>query len=229
MSFHDSNSELSQLNRSQGEFLKLHPMTLTVLRLAKYMTRKSKGLFNCFIGDKLVDLGVLPNPSLQLKGPLSFDEKYLEVKGKKARLLKPMCICLDGIAKGYAVDKAIKFLKQNSVSEGYINAGGDLRVFGNCTLPIRRISPEGSQDCSFQLINSALATSWVREQTEAKYPGKILSVTKENKPQLGTWSIVASSAWRADALTKVVCQLPKSQRSEFIESLGGYWLDLEGA
>jgi Membrane-associated lipoprotein involved in thiamine biosynthesis len=37
--------------------------------------------------------------------------------------------CQSGIAKGFAVDRAVKALRRAGVSS--VNAGGDLRVFGS--------------------------------------------------------------------------------------------------
>ncbi|HYR35082.1 MAG TPA: FAD:protein FMN transferase, partial [Burkholderiales bacterium] len=38
---------------------------------------------------------------------------------------------LDGIAKGFAVDRAVECLRDAGVAAGVVNAGGDLRVFGS--------------------------------------------------------------------------------------------------
>src|SRR5437762_3289177 len=38
---------------------------------------------------------------------------------------------LDGIAKGFAVDRAVECLQSAGIRSGVVNAGGDLRVFGD--------------------------------------------------------------------------------------------------
>src|SRR5207237_6464818 len=38
---------------------------------------------------------------------------------------------LDGIAKGFAVDRAVECLQDAGIAAGVVNAGGDLRVFGD--------------------------------------------------------------------------------------------------
>ena len=43
---------------------------------------------------------------------------------------------LGGIAKGYAVDAGIEALRAAGAAAGWVNAGGDLRVFGAASLPI---------------------------------------------------------------------------------------------
>jgi len=43
---------------------------------------------------------------------------------------RPVALDLGGIAKGYAVDRAVATLLATGCSSGLVNAGGDLRVFG---------------------------------------------------------------------------------------------------
>jgi thiamine biosynthesis lipoprotein len=43
---------------------------------------------------------------------------------------------LDGIAKGFAVDRAVECLRQAGMTAGAVNAGGDLRVFGDESQPL---------------------------------------------------------------------------------------------
>lgn len=53
------------------------------------------------------------------------------LEGNQIRLEKEgMQIDLGGIAKGYAVDKAIEALKKNSIKRALVNAGGDLYALG---------------------------------------------------------------------------------------------------
>ena len=41
-----------------------------------------------------------------------------------------MWLDLGGVAKGYAVDEAVRVLKEGGIRSGIVNAGGDLRSFG---------------------------------------------------------------------------------------------------
>jgi len=43
---------------------------------------------------------------------------------------------LDGIAKGFAVDRAVECLRAAGMTRGAVNAGGDLRVFGEAWQPL---------------------------------------------------------------------------------------------
>jgi thiamine biosynthesis lipoprotein len=69
----------------------------------------------------------------------------------------PLRLDLGGIAKGYAVDRALAALRAAGCRRGLVNAGGDLAVFGadgHCVV----IRNHG-RDSIVELNNAALATS----------------------------------------------------------------------
>ena len=67
---------------------------------------------------------------------------------------------LGGIAKGYAVDVGVEALVAEGVSAGWVNAGGDLRVFGAATVPIDLRDEVGGGVRRFaRLGDGAFATS----------------------------------------------------------------------
>lgn len=219
LSFHDPDSELSRLNKSDGNEVKLHPLSLRVLRLAKLISRQSNELFNCTVAGTLVNKNILPN---------HFDREFLErgnshdieLDNHQARLRRPVLITLDGIAKGYAVDYAILMMKRCGLNSGWVNAGGDLRVYGDIALPIQRRELSDGFSNLGHLKNAALSTSWIKSNYDHAYPGWIVAGNEE-KPVEGSWSILAKKSWLADALTKVAGLAKKEQRSTLIEQLGG--------
>ena len=67
---------------------------------------------------------------------------------------------LGGIGKGFAVDAAIEALQQHGAVGGWVNAGGDLRVFGPLSVPIDlRDEVEGGVRRFATLGDGAFATS----------------------------------------------------------------------
>lgn len=91
---------------------------------------------------------------------------------------------LGGIAKGHAIDRAVAALRACGVDSGWVNAGGDLRAFGDAELPVRlRDELCGGVREFARLSDGALATSVLA--------GRHVSVA-------------APSCLWADALTKVV-------------------------
>jgi thiamine biosynthesis lipoprotein len=223
LSFHDPRSELSRLNGSRGEFQLLSPIALQVLRLARAMTAASGGLFNCTLGGLLVRRGVLPNHD-QRDSLDCGSAADLQIEHRGARLVRDVKITLDGIAKGYAVDRAVRLLRRARIPAGWVNAGGDLRVFGNLTLPVQRREANGTIRPLGGLQEAAMASSAVRGHPRARTPGVILGGT-DQRPAPGVWSVLAHQAWRADALTKVAALAPAESRHLMVSRLGGRLLD----
>ena len=228
MSFHQPDSELSQLNRARGQAINCHPLTHRCLSLAKAMTRASQGRFNCTLGANLVKAGVLPDQDF-FNGehqPLAVgNAEDLELRGHQARLRRPVLITLDGIAKGFAVDSAIGQLKMADAKAGWINAGGDIRAFGELVLPVSLRDHLGGEHPLGGLQNAALATSTASSSQEV--PGQLLG-TQAQPLAPSTWSLMAHYAWRADALTKVAANLPVDWSTEdkqaYLAQLGGRWI-----
>ena len=91
---------------------------------------------------------------------------------------------LGGIGKGHAVDCAIATLRAAGVEAGWVNAGGDLRVFGDVALPVHlRDEVRGGVVPFADLRDGAFATS--------RLPA-------------GHASVAAEECLWADALTKLV-------------------------
>lgn len=226
LSFHNPASELSRLNRSVMEWQKLQVSSMQCLKLARALTRISAGKFNCTLGKALVDKGALPPPANSRTPLMIGNWQDIEIRGECVRLRRPVWITLDGIAKGFAVDLAIKTLKQQGVASAWINAGGDIRVYGATVMPISIRDHLGQLHPMGGLHNAALATS--TSHYSAQTPGLLLN-TEGNEITAATWTVIAHSAWRADALTKVAANLPEQERSDYIRRLGGNWVPLAGA
>jgi FAD:protein FMN transferase len=218
LSFHDSKSDLSRINTSQGEWVSVDPLSLQVLKYAQEITFESHGLFNCTVGGILQKIGVLPEYGSEYLD--SGEATDFEINRDKVRLLRPVRITLDGIAKGFAVDRAISSLKRNELKTGWVNAGGDLRVYGDLCLPIRRRELDGELPTLGSLKNQALATSAVRRKPDSRFGGLIVTANHKRLEE-GVWSVVADTAWRADALTKVAGLAPAHQAQAIVRRLGG--------
>jgi thiamine biosynthesis lipoprotein len=93
---------------------------------------------------------------------------------------------LGGIAKGFAVDRAVDALRAAGATRGWVNAGGDLRVFGELEVPLMlRDENEGGVRAFGRLADGACATSDLRRDGRAHV------------------SVLAAQCLWADALTKV--------------------------
>lgn len=220
LSFHSPASDLTRLNCNPGRQVPLHATSLRVLRLARAMTHASDGAFNCTVGGALVTQGALPD-----HGGTDMIEvgeaADIEIGAGWARLVRPVRLTLDGIAKGYAVDAAVAAMRRHGASAGWVNAGGDLRVFGDIALPVHRRETDGRLTSLGSLRRGALASSRGATMQETGHDSVIIGTTGQ-APVPGVWSVLARTAWRADALTKVACCTPIAQRADLVTRLGGY-------
>lgn len=204
LSFHDIKSEISQLNKVGRRGIELHPITADALRLALHMTGVTQCDFNCTIGGALIEQGILPNHGGNR--PISrgtADDVILN--GCHAQLLRPVRISLEGIIKGYAVDRAVNILQQQGIISGWISAGGDVRVFGDMTIPIYRRELNESHTFLGEFSNTAISTTSPQNQS---HPSNISTVK-------------AGLSWLADVLTKVANTHHDNSVNQKIAALGG--------
>lgn len=117
---------------------------------------------------------------------------------------------LGGVAKGFAVDRAVQTLKDRGVRAGVINAGGDMAVFGPDPQAVHLRDP--GQPARLRppiaLMNEALASS---APAFDPITGTLASASAILDPRSGMpatgalgASVRAPNAMTADALTKIV-------------------------
>jgi thiamine biosynthesis lipoprotein len=108
---------------------------------------------------------------------------------------------LGGIAKGYAVDRAIAALLGAGCSAGWVNAGGDLRVFGATALDLQlRDEHRGGLRALGRLHDGAWATSRFAATSRSALAGAGADGARAERHV----SVLAPNCLWADALTKVV-------------------------
>ena len=218
LSFQDFDSELSRLNRAGAAGLTVSAVTARVVRLARAIGRASGNRFNATVGGALVRRGVLPDHG----GPEAIDSGSwtdIRIRGRHVGLARAVRLTLDGIAKGFAVDAMVRSLRSRGVSRGWVNAGGDLRSFGDLTLPVSRREADGRVVPLGGLREASLATSLAGDRGILA-PGAIVAGSG-GEAVTGTWSVIARHAWRADALTKVAALTPARDRASVLAHLGG--------
>jgi len=145
---------------------------------------------------------------------------------------KGMQIDLGGIAKGYAVDKAIEVLKKNGVRQALVNAGGDLYALGKTSqgekwgIGIQHPRQEGNIFAVIKVKDGAVATSGDYQRyfmLEGKRFAHIVNPmtgwTVQDVPMSVT--IIAPDAVSADALATGVFVLGPEEGMKLIEGLGG--------
>jgi len=135
MNDYDPQSEISILNK-EGK-AKVSPELKEVITRAVHFSRLTKGAFDITVGplvrfwQKMEKEKRIPTQK-ELEDVLSVvGYQNIKVKGDTIVLgKKGMMLDVGGIAKGYAVDKAIEVLKKRGVKNALVDAGGDLYCLG---------------------------------------------------------------------------------------------------
>ena len=210
MGFHNPNSELNRINHfAHQRAVDIHPWTAQVLCIAKKIHRYSGGLFNCGIGHRLVAAGLLPRHITISNHDLGGIEDIGFLTPELITSSRPVCLDLGGIAKGFAVDMAVKILISEGIFSGSVNAGGDLRVFGESSWPIHIRNPRQPLELLEigSLQNAALATSSLYFAKRDGQHSHLINPLSKEEPILQpreSYSVLAQECVYADALTKVL-------------------------
>lgn len=209
MSFHERDSDLSRLHRARGDAIAVDARTFEVLSRALAFARESEGLFDPAIARELVDWAFLPKP--EGADPIDADASWRDIElldGDRVRLRRPLWIDLGGIAKGYAVDRALATLRAAGCTHASVNAGGDLARFGPS--PERVVLDPGVEGvrATLSLEDGAVATSAggaLSHRRRGRWRGVHLDGrTRRAAGVRQSVSVVAPSCCAADALTKIV-------------------------
>lgn len=205
LGFHNPQSELSLLNTALlSKVNKPHLIgndMSKILNFAAKLYVKSNTYYDISVAAALVKTHFLPNHFNIEQHTVLGDFSALHLDGNVVMSLKPVCIDLGGIAKGYAVDCAIELLPNHITA--VINAGGDMRVtdWENKPVFIRYAARLGGQK-KVMMQNQALASSasYYKENGSQFINPK----TGQNIQVKGAVSVFAKKAMYADALTKAL-------------------------
>jgi FAD:protein FMN transferase len=214
MSYHDPASELSRINREAAAAVQsIDAETYTVLGAALRFAALSNGAFDPCVGDRLEKWGYLPPsaPGADRSRTSGGTWRDVDLSGRcRVRFARPVRLDLGGIAKGYAVDRAVHALQSAGVENILVNAGGDLRIAGHWTQNLRLRHPQAphlSADV-LTLGNAALATSAAYYSRRRLSFGEVSALLdpRSARPYIenGSVSVRAADCMSADALTKVV-------------------------
>lgn len=123
-----------QFNAGEIDSLYLDDDLQQILSMGRELYSQTDSLYDITIG-RLADLWDFNEP-IKPKGNeitealelIGFDK----LKISRGYLFKPqgMKLTLGSLAKGYIIDRAVDFLKTRQIESGFVNAGGDMRIFG---------------------------------------------------------------------------------------------------
>lgn len=137
MNRHTDNSPVAELNKT-GFQKNISPEIQSVLGASLHYYSISSGAFEITVKpliDIYQDSFIKENKPPDIKkideALKLIDTTNIYLDSKEIRFQKDgMGITLDGIAKGYIVDKGIEILQKKGVKHALINAGGDIRALG---------------------------------------------------------------------------------------------------
>jgi thiamine biosynthesis lipoprotein len=214
-----ASSEVARLNRS-GWLRSPSGHLLHVLREAQCVAARSGGAFDVTVQPLWLaherarrDGGRLARPAEIAAAQARTGWRGLRVGRHHIQLARPgMAITLNGIAQGYAADAALAALRANGVTDALVDAG-EFSASGRnehgrpWTLGIEDPHDEARLITALQLDGRALATSADNRSSftpDHRLHHIIDPTTGLSPPALSSVTVLADSALRADALTKVM-------------------------
>ena len=229
-------SEVSRINLSAGKTpVAISNELFQLLEQSKELGDLTSGKFDVtFAGaGKLWDFKnkVIPSAEKIEKAVtrINYRNLILDNKSKSAFLNSvDMKLGLGGIAKGYAVDRAVQIIRGDGFADFAVNAGGDLYVSGKRGKKLWRIGIQNPRDrediiALLPVSNIAVATSGDYERYfihEGKRYNHIIDpLTGHPAEQCRSVTILAPRTYWADALATGVFVLGPTAGLNLIESL----------
>lgn len=240
MSDYDPNSLLSQINQHAFQRpVAVEAALFEVLAAAKLYSCLSDGAFDITIGPVVQlwrqanDEGIAPTPEAiaKAKEAVGHESLILDAEKKTVRFAKDgMFLDLGGIAKGYAIDKAIETLQAAGIKGAMVDIGGDLRCFGTPANGkphwfIGLQDPQHEEDILMKLNmdDRAVATSGDYRRFvmigETKHSHIINPATADSAADLSSVTIIAQEAMAADALATAVTVMGDEKGLALIETI----------
>lgn len=226
-------SELSRLNERAGTTTAVSALLYSVLETALMAAEATQGVYDPTLLNQLVQLGydrtfdALPTVSssrfVAEKPGGGWRDIRIEPKYRTVTLPPGVKLDFGGIAKGMAVDAALKQLRQSGISPTLVNAGGDLAVVGlphgatNWPIAV----PGQEQSWTIPLRYGAIATSgiarrhWWQGQTLRHH---LLDPRTGLPAQTDLWSVtvVTDRCEQAEVAAKVAFILGSQQGADFL-------------
>jgi thiamine biosynthesis lipoprotein len=231
----DATTPLAQLNR-EGSLKGVPPELSFVIKRSLYYHRISNGLFDITV-KPILDLFAKSFEGPK-KGPPN-EQEVIELLAlvdasrvslhKKIIVFKKdgMGITLDGIAKGFIVDKAVEKLRRQGIRHALLNAGGDIMTIGDkgnnrpWTIAIQDPFKHGNYPAFIAITNRSVATSGNYEvffDQEKVFHHIVNPRTGLSPLTNASVSVQALTAMEADALSTTIFILDPARATRLINS-----------
>lgn len=234
------NSDVYKLNNAD-DYITVSKDTIKIIKRSVYFSGLSGGLF---------DITICPVTNLwDFEGTTLPDRKEIEEAIKNVNyeriktdgenvFLDGTEIDLGGIAKGYIADKLLSFFKEKNVTDGIINLGGNVIVFGDKEKSVGIAKPFSENEivAKVKLKNKSIVTSGTYERF-IDIDGKIYHHILDPKTgysretDLNSATVIGDTSLDLDALSTICILLGKEKATKLIEqteSTEAVFIDKQG-
>jgi thiamine biosynthesis lipoprotein len=232
-------SDIYKLNKNAGgEAVELKAETVSVLKKGIEYLNITGGTFNIGIGSLIELWGIgkdwqkVPSESEILQAKAHIDLVNLKIDNTMVSVKDPgMLIDLGGIAKGYAVDEAVRVLRENGISSGFVNMGGDVYALGRkpdgSAWNVGIQNPEigvGGVIAKIELVDQSIVTSGDYEryfiENDIHYHHILDPATGyPTSNELSSVTIISEKSIDGDALSTAVFVMGLEEGLSFIEGM----------
>ena len=161
----------------------------------------------------------------------AIDYRHVRINGNRIAFAhKNVRIDLGGIAKGYAVDRAIEITRRCGIGNALISAGGDSRIIGDrrgrpWMIGVRHPRSDGDIALKLPLSDSAISTSGDYERFFIENGERVHHIINPStgRSAKSSWSatVIGPDAMTTDALSTTIFILGVADGIALIESLEG--------
>ena len=248
----DPASEVGRVNAGAGRFFPVSPMTARVTRTALEIARASDGRFDPglgalsaawgFSGDLSRPGQALPAfPAVSKGAAPAYQGVELARRGRQhlLRVAAPS-IQLDfgGIAKGFAIDRAVGVLRERGVRHALVNVGGDLYALGRhpegrpWQIGVRHPRRPGDFLTVLTLTDRAIATSGDYERFFVSQGRRYHHLLDPHSGRPAAYhqsvTVTAPTVMIADAMATAAFTSPPAQARRLLRRMApGRWITVE--
>jgi thiamine biosynthesis lipoprotein len=235
MSIYRPHSQLSRLNR-HGVLESPHPYFVHVLSKAQALSRRSNGAFDITVQPlwalyaQAHKLGRLPDDADIEAARSKVGWQRVDASAERVRLLaEGMAVTLNGIAQGFATDRAMAVLREHGIEHALVNAG-EIGTLGHrqdgdpWKVGIQHPREPDAYISLAKLDGRALATSGDYATTftpDRAYNHIFDPRTGRSPEEFASVSILAPTSMEADALSTAVFVAGIERGLQLIESSPG--------
>ena len=253
MSDYKSDSEISEINRDGFErAVKVSRPTYEVLQKSLEFSRLSEGAFDITVGPffelwrSASEANSVPTDAelAEVRSRVGHEKLILDVDEMSVRFaVDGMKLDLGGIAKGYAIDRAVEAMQNGGAIGGMVDIGGDIRCFGapprgkdhwliglqdpgagsDIVIAAQARINTGELLLVLKLENAAIATSGSYRRFVLiggkKYSHIFDTRTGYSSDELASVTVISNNAIDADALATVVSVMGAEKGLALIETI----------